>query len=56
MAIDVALIARVASGGRASGSPVAAGAADDGAPQALSVVNAARRIPSAAFMRGIILH
>ena len=47
---------RVVRGGGVSGSPIVDGAADDGAPQALSNTSATSRILASVLMRGIILH
>ena len=56
VAASVVSGARVVRGGGVSGSPIVDGAAADGAPQALSITSATSRIPSEAFMCGIILH
>jgi len=55
-AVSAASGVRVVRGGGVSGSPSADGAADDGAPQALSITSATSRIPASVLMRGIILH
>src|SRR5512139_232269 len=56
VAVSGATGVRVVRGGGVSGSPIVDGAADDGAPQALSIASATSKIPVRVLMRGIILH